>query len=308
MVILSKNKTNIDIDCATKIIEPAQQKKPHRLKSIMWHVACATAVGKMHLEKGINCQDHSKYVALKDGWGIAIVSDGAGSAKHSEIGSEFLTNYGCRYFQEILEKSGWMENNKLPTEAEWINVAFYVLQTLREELKKVAVANEYELRDLGATMIVLIHSPLGFLLTHVGDGRAGYKDESGKWKAIFTPHKGEESSSTIFMTSEFWNKPYYVLSGVLVPESRVIRCVPKAFILMSDGCEKTMWQCTTKASDSMHYYDANSPHEPIINELISDLAKVKQNKLNEKLFKLLADEIPSLKKEQDDKSVIVGFK
>lgn len=87
--------------------------------------------------------------------------------------------------------------------------------------------------------MVVIYSPLGLLAVHVGDGRMGYKTMSGEWKSMMTPHKGEEANQTIFLISEFWDIPNYELSGVLVPESIVIREPVQAFALMSDGCEHT---------------------------------------------------------------------
>jgi len=271
-----------------------------------WIAVGASVIGNSHISMGLPCQDNNKYVYLKNGWGIAITSDGAGSAKYSDIGSRIVVERGIHYFQSVIEQKQWAERNVLPTEAEWTSIAYTTVKAIRTDLEKFSTTKRLELGALSATIIVVIHTPLGFLATHVGDGRAGYKDNAGEWKALITPHKGEEANQTIFLTSDFWNLPYYVMSGVMVPESHVVHCHPVAFTLMSDGCEHTAWQCNMKNEKTGVFYDPNKPFERFFNPLVDDLSNGTTNDLKTRWARFIAQGNDSFKNESDDKTMILG--
>lgn len=271
-----------------------------------WIVVGTSVIGNSHISMGLPCQDNNKYVYLKNGWGIAITSDGAGSAKHSDIGSRIVAERGIHYFQSVIEQKQWAERNVLPTEAEWTSIAYATLKAIRTDLEKFATTKHLELSSLSATIIVVIHTPMGFLATHVGDGRAGYKDDTDEWKALITPHKGEEANQTIFLTSDFWNLPYYVMSGVMVPESHVVHCRPVAFTLLSDGCEHTAWQCNMKNEKTGVFFDPNKPFERFFNPLVDDLSNGITNDLKTRWARFIAQGNDSFKNESDDKTMILG--
>ena len=44
--------------------------------------------GVSHIEKDLPCQDYHKCVKLDNGWILAAIADGVGSAKYSERGSK----------------------------------------------------------------------------------------------------------------------------------------------------------------------------------------------------------------------------
>ena len=46
-------------------------------------------------------------------------------------------------------------------------------------MEEVANKNNIPIKALSATAIVVIHTPKGLLVTHIGDGRAGYKNKEG---------------------------------------------------------------------------------------------------------------------------------
>lgn len=271
-----------------------------------WTVVGTSIIGNSHISMGLPCQDNNKYVYLKNGWGIAITSDGAGSAQHSDVGSRIVVERGIHYFQSVIEQKQWAERNVLPTEAEWTSIAYTTLKAIRTDMEKFAATKHLELSSLSATIIVAIHTPLGFLTTHVGDGRAGYKDDTGEWKALITPHKGEEANQTIFITSDFWNLPYYVMSGVMVPESHVVHCRPVAFTLMSDGCEHTAWQCNMKNQNTGVFYDPNKPFERFFNPVVADLSNGTMNDLKTRWARFITQGNGSFKNESDDKTMILG--
>lgn len=287
--------------------EPVSIKKP----DCEWVLVGASVKGNGHIQSNMPCQDNHKYESLGNGWGIAVVSDGAGSAEHSEIGSKVVAERGVFHFKNLIEKEGWMESNVLPTDIEWLQKSYYTLKNIRNEVELVAQKNNVELKSLSATCLVVIYSPIGLLAAHVGDGRMGYKSASGEWRAMMTPHKGDEANQTIFLVSDFWSIPNYVMSGVLVPESIVVREPVKAFALMSDGCENTSWKCTTLNPATGKYYDQNQPFEGFFNPLEETLLSFhKENVPDEerktKWYKFIESGTSGFVKEQDDKTMIFG--
>lgn len=276
-----------------------------------WVLVGASVKGNGHIQNNMPCQDNHKFESLSNGWGIAVVSDGAGSAAHSDLGSKVVVERGVFHFKNLIEKEGWMKSNTLPTDIEWLQKSYYTLKNIRNEVELVAHKNKVELKTLSATCLVVIYSPVGLLAVHVGDGRMGYKSGSGEWRAMMTPHKGEEANQTIFLVSDFWSIPNYVMSGVLVPESIVVREPVKAFALMSDGCENTSWKCTTLNTDTGKYYDQNKPFEGFFNPLEETLLSFYEEEVPEeermaKWHRFIESGTSGFVKEQDDKTMIYG--
>lgn len=276
-----------------------------------WVLVGASVRGNGHIESNLPCQDNHKYEELGNGWGIAIVSDGAGSAAHSDMGSKIVVERGLVHFKKLIQQEGWMDKNTLPSDAEWLSKSYSILRTMRDEVDLVAKKNNVAIKELSATCLVIIFSPIGLLTVHVGDGRMGCKPVNGAWKTIMTPHKGEEANQTIFLVSDFWGTPNYVQSGILVPESIVVREPVEAFALMSDGCEATAWLCTAQNPETGMYYDKNQPFEGFFNPVIETLKSFDEDQVpveerNAKWYKFIESGMKSFVREQDDKTMIVG--
>lgn len=277
--------------------------------SAEWIVVGASVKGNGHIQSNMPCQDNSMFESLDSGWGIAIVSDGAGSAAHSDLGSKIVVTRGIFHFKKLIENERWIEKKTLPTDVEWLQKSYAVLKDIRTDVMMVAKKNNTDIKALSATCLVVIYSPFGLLTVHVGDGRMGYKTLADEWKPMMTPHKGEEANQTIFLVSDFWSIPQYTMSGVLVPESMVIREPVKAFALMSDGCENTAWLCTALNSETGKYYDRNLPFAGFFNPLEETLLTFNKENVpvearQAKWFKFIESGISGFVKEQDDKTMI----
>lgn len=276
-----------------------------------WIVVGASVQGNGHISMDLPCQDSHAYEYIRDGWGIAITSDGAGSAKLSHIGSAASAARAMVHFKDLIEKERWIEKGTLPSDIEWMKMSYQVLKTVRNELELLAKNNKCDIKDLSATIIVIIHSPIGLLSVHIGDGRAGYKDMNGEWHSLITPHKGEEANQTIFIPSDFWNIQFYEMSGVTVPESKIVREQVSAFTLMSDGCEGTSWLWNQYNESTGKYYDPNMPHRTFFDSLLETLQLFRKEKTpleerKEKWYNFIKEGNRSFMKETDDKTMILG--
>lgn len=276
-----------------------------------WAVVGTSVIGSSHISMNLPCQDNCKYEYLGDGWGIAVTSDGAGSAKHSQVGSNIVAVRAIEYLKKVIEKKEWKTKNILPSEAVWTQHAYNVFHYIYEDLVNFGKAKGVDHKDLSATVIVLIHTPNGVLSAHIGDGRCGYKDMNGNWKSIITPHKGEEANQTIFITSDFWSIHNYVMSDVAVPECIVVREPITAFVLMSDGCEHTVWLCNQYDEAKQKYYDPNTPYAKLLDNCCETII-IDHNEntpLDERAAKWENFIVAGNKKfetESDDKTLLLG--
>lgn len=179
-------------------------------------------------------------------------------------------------------------------------------------LKQYATKNNYVFTDLACTVIVNIFSPIGLLVTHIGDGRAGYRTMDGEWKASITPHSGEESNQTIFITSAPWiADENFKMSGVSVPESRVINEKISAFTSMSDGGEAHLFESSKIDPITQKWSDPNKPaalfDKHIKTILDNKNSNVSIEEINQMWEKYITEGNPKIANEPDDKTVILGI-
>lgn len=179
------------------------------------------------------------------------------------------------------------------------------IETLKENIK-----NPLEPRDFNATLILLLISPQGMMAAHIGDGRMGYLSKDGIWKSLMTPHKGDEASSTVFIPNN-WNRqlnvPAFTMSEVYLPDTCVVKELPKAFVLMSDGCESFSWTCKVYDKTRNFYYDRNVPYEKFMNPLIDRLGGIedKEERINE-MIDIINVGTTGGKRELDDRTMLLG--
>lgn len=265
-----------------------------------------------HIGDNIPCQDYHQVEILnaKKNIGIVVISDGAGSAKNSAEGSKLVCESSIKYLKMAIEKLQWNDLKNLPDEKLWNKVVREVIRLVQIDLNEKAKTMECELKSLAATFILLYFTPENTFLAHVGDGRAGVKTDDG-WKAILTPHKGEEANQTVFISNEILYPADLKISGVFIPETLVVEKPISAFILMSDGCEDGLWTKNRKEilpDGDFRYVTLNQPFAPAIEKLIQVIQdKQFENQKEEVLFQFLDRYNNNLKSEVDDKTVCLGI-
>lgn len=271
-----------------------------------WLVVHASVIGKSHTERGIPCQDSNQYIFLGKGWGIAVSCDGAGSAENSHLGSAFIAEKAVTLFKKIIEKEQWQIVPALPSQEQWNKIAQNALLKLRHALEEYALQENLPTESLACTIIVVIHTPLGILSTHIGDGRAGYCDVEAEWKPLITPWKGEEANQTVFITSQIWQEPQKYI------ESHVMFGDYTAFTLMSDGCERHSFELSRFDAENQSYEELNLPYPKFFNPLVQTLQNMHQNQvpqeeIQQKWKSFLEAGNEGLKNEPDDKTLILGI-
>ncbi len=272
-----------------------------------WIVAYASVIGNGHVLMNLPCQDSSVHKQLNNIWGVAVVADGAGSAARSDIGSDFVSRNMAHCLEEVIKRKGWNDADHLPTEEEWREEAIKVLQIVRQRLEQFSTAKEYKITDLACTLLAILYTPFCILTVHIGDGRAAYSVEPGKWEALIEPFRGKEVNQTVFITSNIWTAEgvgYYIKTGIVKGDIR-------AFALLSDGCENGSFEVNVWDEENQKYHDPNRPYDKFFEPNLKGMLQLKkENKSQEEINKIwagfLTDGSKQFKHETDDKTMIFG--
>lgn len=278
-----------------------------------WFVVAASSIGRSHVANSTICQDSFYQEALGRDRGFAIVCDGAGSAANSAQGATHVArNCGPKLLKEYVTRHQLDIGGTLPDEADWTAFCQQTIAEMARSVRALAAVQEVTGNSMACTVILMIYSPEGIMIAHVGDGRAAYRDVDHTWQPLISPHKGEEANQTVFLTSLDWDhgRPL-VMSGVPVPECRVVRGKVDAFTLMTDGCEHHSFLCSVMDQGAERWQDPNQPFAGFFEPLISELATMASEKLTQAEAdtdweKFLTSGTPGLSNEPDDKTMILG--
>lgn len=274
-----------------------------------WLVARGSVIGQGHVKHGLPCQDDNSWQVLADNpaWGVAVVSDGAGSCANSDKGSTRIVAKAGELFSELIRQQGWAESVTLPDAATWTDLARATLKQVASDLRFYAESQSLDFHSLSATIIVVVFGPMGLLVANVGDGRAAAQRTDGSWHAIMTPYRGEEVNATVFLTSNIWaadRVDQFVGAEVYPGEFR-------AFALLSDGCEMATFALSRFDEVANRYEALNEPHPPFFNPNVAALVGLhKQGKtedeINQLWKRLLTNGTQRLADEPDDKTIILA--
>ncbi|MDD4556128.1 MAG: PP2C family serine/threonine-protein phosphatase [Alphaproteobacteria bacterium] len=172
----------------------------------------ATSIkGLRNANRNAPCQDHSCHATNGKNF-VAVVSDGAGSAKYGKIGARIV----CNTLVDLLKNEKFEDIKQKTYEA--IKVARQKLSLHR--------LNKKNLNDFAATLVGVVFANNKGIFFHIGDGAAvAFTDENYDNFTISPPENGMFSCETYFYTMENWKEN--------------LRFVPfkghNTFVLMSDG-------------------------------------------------------------------------
>jgi hypothetical protein len=270
-----------------------------------WLIVGGSASGASHLKNGLPCQDYCAFKVMKSGWGVAVVSDGAGSAAHAAIASQVIVKEAVTVFSPWIQKNA--TTAKLPDYATWQALAVQNFQLIKNHLAQFCQKQQLDLAQASATLMVLVFSPSGLLVSHIGDGRGAYQTQSGDWQPLFSPYKGEYANETIFLNSDIWANPSQFI------DSQVVDMPCSAFALLTDGMERHSFVCNTWDESLQKYIDPNQPFANFFNPLVNHLVQMQKKgakpaEIQEKWGKFLHEGNDKIKNEPDDKTMILGVR
>ncbi len=247
-----------------------------------WTWAAASCRGTSHVRTNVRRQDaFSCSYGTNDGKTlIAVVSDGAGSARMGGEGASLI----CRTLITQARQFDFAQP-ELPADEDiwsWIFLA-------RDRIRMAAETRRLRPRDFAATLIMLISSGDNTLVAHIGDGSAVLKcGNTNEWKALSWPRQGEYASSTYFITD------------YPTPKLNIARsdCPVSALAVFSDGVERLALDMA-----------AQKPHKPFFDGIIRAVASTPiegfDQNLSQQLGKYLDSDAVNARTD-DDKTLILA--
>ena len=296
-------------DCATIFVTLSPIERTREFTSLP-NVLGISYQGDSHAkaQKPIKCQDFHSFAKINDYWNIAVVSDGAGSKTKSDVGSKAVCVAFTFYISELLNRDKRFGDGEIPTEKVWDIEFRTILNQFQQDIRSKLVNEKDSFESFSATIIVLVFSRKGYMVAHVGDGRAGVK-VNGEWKSILTPHKGEEVNQTIFSTTLDYSKHQnLMMSGIYVPETSVSTDSIESFVLMSDGCENGTWltfQRRELPDGDFRVEDVNIPRSIVLDKLLELLDTTDETERKARMIEFIT-QYKELVREGDDKTIIIG--
>ncbi|MBE9184936.1 protein phosphatase 2C domain-containing protein [Microcoleus sp. LEGE 07076] len=165
-----------------------------------WQVVGVSVQGSYHIDQKLPCQDAAKYETFSDNQIIiGAVSDGMGSARHSEIGSALAVNTAL---SEIKSRMCWQHQ---PSNEQVRDIFYTVLETVKASLKEEAEKKGYSLKDLACTLLIFVATPKWLAAMQVGDGLIVVRRSKGEnYELLFRPDKGKRyPNETTPVTSSY---------------------------------------------------------------------------------------------------------
>lgn len=147
-------------------------------------------IGTSHLSRGIVCQDSSRIEMLENGWCIAAVADGVGSAKHSDIASKIAV-------ETVIELAAneMKQDNNTFEEIEQIFSKAYELAEKRI-VDKADELNKY-ITDFDTTLSCVAYNGETVVFGHCGDGGIIGLKNSGEYFRITQVQKADDGICVI---------------------------------------------------------------------------------------------------------------
>ncbi|AVH72499.1 PP2C family serine/threonine-protein phosphatase [Nostoc sp. 'Lobaria pulmonaria (5183) cyanobiont'] len=220
-----------------------------------WKAVAGYEIGTSHQKQGIVCQDYGKYCIFDDVI-VGAVADGAGSAKHSDVGSRLAVETVLKYFSDINEFPHKQAFSQPLDKEEAQKVFAKIVNQVITELHKQADDEDYSINDLACTLLVFLATPDWVAAMQIGDGFIVVRSQDSEYQLLFQPDKGEFANETTFITSTNALKEMQV---EVIPEKQEFICAS------TDGLEKV----AIRLSDWQPFSPFFKPLEEYLHESVN---------------------------------------
>ena len=208
-------------------------------------LVAASKRGRSHAHKG-TCRDDDFWIEAVDGWSIAVLADGAGSALYSRKGAQLAVNAAGTFIAEyIREKATTVsDENKDLTDAMILTLksqvqemvghaALTAFKALTEVVGTTVAEKPLLLSDLNTTLLIAVSRRLKdktLIGTYtIGDGAVAILSGEQRVEMGGKPDSGEFAGGTRFLGSKFVTDELWERTKIFhLPDVRQI-------LLMTDG-------------------------------------------------------------------------
>jgi serine/threonine protein phosphatase PrpC len=159
---------------------------------MLWKTLGESATGTSHVAREQPCQDAFRVVTLGETgeWLVIAVSDGAGSASLSEIGSTIVCDELVKNVAQIAEFDRCNPESVASLFAE-----------VRQKLLLEAESRDIAPRELACTALLAVVGPTQALFAQLGDGAIVHRT-SDVLQVVFWPEPAEYANATDFLTDD----------------------------------------------------------------------------------------------------------
>lgn len=268
-----------------------------------WQVYGASSIGKSHIDSNLPNQDSIYLQKTQDGL-VAVVCDGAGSAKFSQAGAAFFSqSIGKMLLSLGVSRSVSISVSHSGTAFDLVQVKQQIIEQLsqiRLDLQSQLPA-ESSLRDYHTTFTgLLIHSNHQALLVQIGDSplitsqfvvRHPHIDYFTNLQVYGDDSKNEYVNETHFITQDNWQS---FLRVEAIDLSQV-----DCLALMSDGCADLVFE---GASVTPKIY------RPFFGNLLFNLTQSQSSQQGSAIIEQALGNPATYRLTGDDKSLVVLLK
>jgi hypothetical protein len=247
-----------------------------------WRVVGVSVQGTAHQKNETPCQDAHDYRLLPEGWLLAAVADGAGTANRSAEGATLAVG------QILGAASNALHSHSLDTEEGWHALLADAFQQTRQSLIQLAQDEDLSPQIFATTLTCAIAGPQWLAVGQIGDGVAVAQAKGDELFAALEPQRGEYANETAFLTMDD------ALDHV---EIRVINQPVRALALMTDGLIRLAMNVPQ-----------HSPHPPFFEPLLAFAAQTtNSNEAQAQLTTFLASERVCARTD-DDKTLVLAVR
>jgi len=165
-----------------------------------WKFIFASAAGTSHLATATPCQDSSFCETVKGVGGaevlIAVVADGAGSAKHAEVGAGLACSFISDRAKSAIQSQTPLREITRDIVTDWI--AGYQTEVIAH------CSGDLIPRDFASTLLAALIGDSAAVFFQLGDGAIVITDseEPENYRWVFWPQQGQYANETNFTTDE----------------------------------------------------------------------------------------------------------
>lgn len=146
-------------------------------------------VGKSHISSKKCCQDAHKIMRMENGWIIAAVADGVGSAANSQVGSQIAVDTVVQFCNECMP----YDYNIISIKSMMMTAYSYAFKCIA----RIAEKENHPIASYDTTLSMVIYDGKRIIYGHSGDGAIIGLTTFGDYVEITKPQKGVDGISVI---------------------------------------------------------------------------------------------------------------
>ena len=154
-------------------------------------------IGKSHISSGKCCQDAHRVLRMDNGWIIAAVADGVGSAANSQIGSRVAVDTAVEFCNECMP---W-DYNIISIKSMMRTAYNYAFKCIR----RIAEKENNPIESYDTTLSMVIYDGKRIIYGHSGDGAIIGLTIFGDYVSITRPQKGADGITVVPLRAGYTN-------------------------------------------------------------------------------------------------------